>query len=80
MKECESHGEHCSLGIQHARKKQYSLFFCKLLLLLRFKLNGKKLNITCWFMICLGGRHLETQTNHVYVFGLHYQSEHIWAG
>ena len=28
-------------------------------------------------MSCLGVRHLETQTNHLYVWGLHYQSEII---
>ena len=54
---------------------------CILQLLLMMKINGIKAKILpAGIAICFASRHLESQTNHVYVRGLHDQSEHTQRG
>ena len=40
----------------------------------------KRFKLPAGIASCIGGRHHETQTNHVYIRGLHDQSEHIRDG
>ena len=67
MKHCEYH-----------MKRNNNIQCCKLQLLPRVKISGKKTSILpAGIMQCCGRRHIETQSNHTSFWGLRYQLEHI---